>query len=129
MKIVIVDDNKRFCDTLRYFITENLGYEVTDIYNDPFEFLEKVKTSITDIILMDIRMPKLNGIDTTKKVLIKNVKLKVIAVSNLFNSLSQRDIIEAGIKGYVNKDKVFEELNKAILKVYNGKLYFPEMNI
>lgn len=74
---------------------------------------------------MDIMMPELNGIEATKNLLLQNPKTKVIAVTMHAEKAYLAELIKAGFKGCIFKNKLFEEIKTAITKVKNNKLYFP----
>lgn len=130
MDLVIIDDNKTFTDGLAFFITNRLGHRVVQTFNNPMDFLHSMKQLQYDLILMDIEMPGLNGIDGAKEILWDNEYKKIIAITDYEDQVYLNDLIEAGFKGFVSKRKIFEELELAIKKVMKEGLYFPNnMNI
>ncbi len=124
MNLIIVDDNKAFREGLAIFVEQELGHKVIATFEDGKLFLENVKKYTSDIIIMDIEMPKLNGIEATKLILWEKDYLKVIAVTNYQSKAYLRELLLAGFKACVYKNNVFKELGKAINKVNNGDLYF-----
>lgn len=76
-----------------------------------------------DVMIMDIGMPDLNGIEATRQILKQSPQVKVIALSMHSNDKYVREMFRAGAKGYVLKDCPFEELAQAIRIVSNGKTY------
>jgi DNA-binding NarL/FixJ family response regulator len=121
MKIMIVDDSVAFRDAIRHLLSKNPAYHiVAEAENGRIAFgmLEKNRP---DIILMDIEMPVMNGIQATKLMLEKNKELKIIAISMHHEKLYLNDILNAGFKAFVNKNNVFDQLENAIDNVYAGK--------
>ena len=82
MKFIIVDDNKTFGDGIKYYLENILNHQVIGVAHDGEEFLKLKNSHEADIILMDIEMPKLNGIETVKKALWDSPFLKFIAVTS-----------------------------------------------
>lgn len=127
-KIFIVDDNLTFRKVLLDFLDNTGEFEIIGEASDGIECLEKIEGKIIDIILMDIKMPKLNGIQTTK---IINQKLshhiKIIALTQHDDFDYIKNMIEAGAKSYVVKTEVGKQLVKAIKTVMKGEMYFPEL--
>lgn len=126
MRIMIVDDNKAFREATKHFLSRNTEYQVVaeaENGNQAIELFDKIKI---DLVLMDIEMPVLNGIETTKWLLKKDHSLKIIAVSNYHEQQYINDIKNAGFLSYVNKNNVTEQLEEAIANVFNGKFYLPK---
>lgn len=129
MKIVIVEDNISFCQTLKFFVEQKLSYRISAIYNNPLDFIESLKKSSPDLVLMDIQMPGINGLQTTEKALWMWETIKVIAVTNHSENVFLDELIKAGCKGCVFKDNLYEQLSEAIETVKKGELYFPNIKI
>ncbi len=126
MKIIIVDDSKAFRDGLKYYLQKNLHYEIIGEANDGSEFLNLPNIHHADVILMDIQMPELNGIKTAKRILWDMNYLKIIAITMYEDRAYLRELVGAGFKGFVIKNKIYKDLSAAIDKVSKGKLSFPE---
>ena len=126
MKVIIVDDNKTFQESLKYFLENMFSYEVVGMANDGEEFLKINNVHKADIILMDIQMPKLNGIETVKKALWEYQFQKFIAITNYTDSAYLLELISAGFAGCVFKSNIYDELEKAIDAVLKNQLYFPK---
>ncbi len=125
MKLIIVDDNKQFLNTLRLFIQENLNHTVIAVAESGEEFLKIDPITIreADIILMDIMMNRLNGFETTKKITWTYPNLKIIAVTMHIEKVFLNEVIEAGFKGCVFKSEIFDSLEKALNEVSSGHIY------
>jgi DNA-binding NarL/FixJ family response regulator len=126
MKIVIVDDNDDFRESLRDFVEKRLGHEVIAAFNDGKSFYESYTKITPDIILMDISMPEMDGYKVTRLINWESSYLKVIAVTMYQNKAYLKKLIEVGFKGCVLKTNVFNDLPKAIKAVINGGFYWPD---
>ena len=126
MRIMIVDDSKAFREAVRHLLRKKPDCEVVAEAENGKKAVEIAKNEKLDLVLMDIEMPVMNGIDATKLMLYQNSSLKVIAVSSYQEKLYLDDIISAGFKAFVNKNNVFENLEDAISNVYSGKLHVPK---
>lgn len=125
MKIIIVDDSKSFRKGLKYFLQKEYQYEVISEANNGIEFLKLQNVHQANIILMDIQMPELNGIKATKNALWQSNYLKIIAITMYEDRAYLSELIGAGFKGCVIKNRIYEDLPAAIDRVSQGKLYFP----
>jgi DNA-binding NarL/FixJ family response regulator len=125
-KIFIVDDNETFRKVMLDFLNNYNEFEIIGEAADGFECLEKINDKHVDIILMDINMPKLNGIKTTKIINQKYANsIKVIALTQHDEFEYIKNMIESGAKSYVIKTEVGKQLITAIKKVMKGEMYFP----
>jgi DNA-binding NarL/FixJ family response regulator len=126
LNILIVDDNLQFRTHLKHFIENELGFFVIGEASDGTEFLNLSNNTHSDIILMDIVMDKMGGFETTKSILWQNSHLKIIAITMYSDKAFLDLLIEAGFKGCVFKQNIYNQLPIAIEVVKNGKLYFPD---
>ena len=124
MKIIIADDNKAFSEALSIYVETELGHQVISVHNNGLELISDPKIDEANLILTDIEMPKLNGIEAIKKLNINTHNFSVIAITNHYEKVYQKDLVTNGFKGCVYKDKIYNTLNDAINLVMDGKLYF-----
>lgn len=131
MKLIIVDDNSEFRDNLKFFLEQRLNHEVIAEAASGEEFLSFNETTIreADIILMDIMMNQLSGIETTRRITWLHFNLKVIAVTMHIERVFLDQIIEAGFKGFVLKTNIYNTLEKTLNDVYYGRLHIDNMLI
>lgn len=126
MKVIIVDDNKDFRESLKDFCEKRLGHEVVGEFNNGKSFYDNYSKLIPDIILMDISMPEMDGYEVTQLINWESAYLKIIAVTMYQNKAYLRKLIEVGFKGCVFKTNVFTDLPKAIDEVINGGYFWPD---
>lgn len=122
--IIIVDDSPTFCDGLKFFVENILGHRVISTASNGLEFLDLPNLSDADLILMDIEMPKMNGIIAAQKAL-KNYPLKIIAITNYDEKAYLKKLKDAGFKGFIAKKNIHQHLAGYIENVCNGDFAFP----
>ncbi|AHW58836.1 two component transcriptional regulator, LuxR family [Draconibacterium orientale] len=122
--IIIVDDHKIFRDGLILLLSNFDFVSVVGEAANGEEFLELIDNVKPDIVLMDINMPKMNGIEATKLALQKYPELKVIALTSFADDEYIEQMISAGVEGYMLKRSDIEDFEKAIKKVADGGSYF-----
>ena len=128
LKIFLVDDHTLFREGLS-FLLSNSDW-VDEIYEagNGVELLARLDIVKPDIILMDIEMPLMNGIETTLKALEHCPETKVIALSMYADESYYSEMINAGARGFLLKNSRFEHVENAIAEVYEGRNYFsPEI--
>lgn len=126
IKIITVDDNKTFLQSINFFLSNVLKYTVINQASSGVDFLRLSNVHEANIILMDIEMPELNGIQTTKAAIKDYSALNIIALTNYEEKAYLMSLITAGFKGCVFKKNTFEQINIAIHTVLDGKMYFPQ---
>ena len=126
LNILIVDDHKLFREGLK-FLLSNLE-EVGEVWeaSDGEVFLGMLKAYNPNLVLMDIEMPRVNGIDATARALEINPDLKILALSMYGDEEYFQKMVDAGVCGFLLKNSEFSEVKKAILTVAQGNNYFTE---
>ncbi len=125
-KVIIVDDHVIFRKGLFTILNETDFIKVVGEASNGNELLDMLKKQDVDVILMDIKMPVMDGIEATKKVTAKYPEIKVIALT-MFEEISYfNKMIEAGASGFLLKKTTSEELEKAINLVLLDESYFSE---
>ena len=128
MKILIADDHGIVREGLRSLIEKETDMEVIGEARDGLETVESARKLKPDAIVMDISMPRLNGIEATRMILSENPKIKVIVLSIHVERRIVKEILSAGASGYVLKTYLFEELSRALRSVMvNGYYLSPKI--
>jgi len=122
--IIIVDDHLTFRKGLISILTIEDIATVIGEASDGEEFIELLSHLTPDVVLMDIDMPKMNGINATKKALELLPGLKIIAYTMYSEGEYYSKMIDLGVKGFILKSGGINELEKAIKEVMNGNSYF-----
>jgi DNA-binding NarL/FixJ family response regulator len=124
--IIIVDDHKLFRNGLKFILEELNDIEVISEASDGKEFLDLLELYTPDLVLMDINMPNMNGVEATKRALDKVPDLKVLVLSMFSDEEYYNTMIELGVKGFILKDADNHELKLAIKKILTGGTYFSQ---
>lgn len=124
IKVVIVDDHKLVTDCISLFLMGADNIEVIGIAHSGQEALDLLKTVQPDVMLLDISMPNMSGIETTAAIKknFSDIKILILSMHSDYNNIS--DAIDVGADGYVPKDVSSEELVEAIQTINDGKNYF-----
>ncbi len=123
IKILLADDHKIFRDGLRALIDREDNMEVIGEAENGRTALAMARKLKPDIIIMDISMPDMNGIEAARLLLAEMPNMKIIALSMHSDHRYVSGMIEAGASGYLLKDCDFEELVRAVRQVVLNKLY------
>lgn len=124
IEIIIVDDHALFREGISLVLSQTKGVNVTGQADSGEALLDMLNSKKPDIVLMDINMPGMDGIEATHRALEKQPGLKVIALSMLDEDTYYMQMIEAGAKGFVLKRAGKYELQQAIGYVSKGGSYF-----
>ena len=122
-KILLVDDHKIIRNVLSKFLEENLQVEVIEA-NNGVEGVKILEQHQFDLVIADINMPRMDGIEMTKQIKARYPDLKVIALSMMDDSVSIKKMLKAGASAYVLKEGDVNELLKSIEKVLDGESYY-----
>lgn len=123
IKIMIVDDHPMVQEGLRAMMNQIKFVDLTGIANNAFEALEKIKKNPPELVLTDINMPEINGIELTVKIKKEFPDIKIIGMSTFNERNYITQMIASGADGFLVKNASEEEIKKAILSVSEGKMY------
>ena len=122
-KVLLVDDHALIRSGLRTLLEDEKGLRVVGEAEDGRKALEMVRKLSPDVVVMDITMPNLDGIEATRGILTESPETKVIALSIHGGKRFVENMLQAGAAGYVLKDSVPEELVDAVRTVLRGEKY------
>lgn len=123
--VIIVDDHLLLSQALATMVNSFQQFHVLDLASNGLHLIEKLdaSTQSPDLILMDVNMPKMNGIETTKWLKEHHPDIKVLALSVEDHDETILKMIKAGAKGYILKDSEKSVLEKALLDVIENDFY------
>jgi two-component system response regulator NreC len=123
IKVLIADDHQIVREGLRSMLEKEVGIEVIGEAGEGRTTLRLARDLTPDVIIMDVAMPDLNGIEATRQIVAEFPTIKVIALSMHDDRRFILNMIKAGAKGYLLKDSAFKDLAKAIRVVFANKTY------
>jgi len=126
IKITIVDDHALFRNGLKILLNAHPEMKVISEASNGKEFLEIIKTELPDIVLMDISMPVMNGIEASEIATQSYPEIKIIALSMFGEEEYYYKMINAGAKGFLLKNSEINEVTEAILQVQKGNSFFSQ---
>ena len=122
-RIMIVDDHKIVREGLRSLIEEDGNYQVVGEAGNGREALKRAKELMPDIVIMDVAMSEMNGIEATRQLIAAMPDIRVLALSMYSDSRYVKQMLEAGALGYLVKENAFEEILTALGSLAAGRLY------
>lgn len=128
IRILIVDDHKLIREGIDQYLQGDDKYQVVGDASEGIEALDFLKTNEVDLVLTDIRMPHMDGIELTEQVTKEFSDIKVVALTMMNDNNHIKKLMNAGAVGYVLKNCSESELKKAIDQVMEGETYYsPEV--
>jgi two-component system response regulator NreC len=124
VRVLLVDDHTVVRQGLRKILESSADIEVVGEVGDGAAAVTAAATLTPDVVLMDVRMEHLNGIEATRQILANQPGVRVLILSMYDNEQFVRQSVEAGAKGYLLKDVDDEVLVEAVLAVSAGETYF-----
>ena len=126
INIMIVDDHKIFRDGLKLLFSQFTFIDKIFEAENGRDFLDHIGEINPDIVLMDINMPLMGGIEATVEARDLNPDLKIIVLTTFHNEDYIEQMMLAGIEGYMLKRSTPDEFESALMKVHNGGNYFSD---
>jgi len=121
IKVLMIDDNMQLIDVVKEYFKSSKLIEIVDFANDGEEGLNKIENSIYDVIILDLIMPKKDGLYVLEQLKKKNITKKIIVATSYNTSEVIREVSDYGVNYYILKPFDFTELEKRILDLVNKK--------
>ena len=125
-KVFIVEDHAIFREGLKRVISEMDGVELIGEAENGAVFLEMLKKVSPDVVLMDIQMPVMDGIEATERAIKHDPSLKILVISMFGEEEYVYSMVEKGVAGFILKTSGILDLERAIKKVSDGQQYYSE---
>ena len=123
VRILLADDHTMFRQGLCAMLNEHPNMEVVGEAEDGTAAIMLARKLKPNLIVMDVDMPKMNGIDAARRILPEMPDIKLIALSTYLKKAFILEMFKAGASGYVLKEQAFDELIEAIKTVISGETY------
>ena len=123
-RIIIAEDHQSLIDGINLLFEHDPNFKIVGMANDGEKLIELVEEKKPDVVLTDIRMPKIDGIAATRMIKKQFPKIKIIAFTMFDQQEAVSQMLSAGINGYILKNSGLQEVKKAIETVLNGESYF-----
>ncbi|MEE8176837.1 MAG: response regulator transcription factor [Acidobacteriota bacterium] len=127
IRILLADDHRIVRQGLRRILEENSGMEVAGEASDGREAVQMALDKEPDVIIMDVAMPHLGGMEAIRQISKRLPAAKVLVLSMYSDESYVVQMLEAGAKGYLLKDSADTDLVEAVLAVSNGKSFFSPL--
>lgn len=128
IKVVLIEDHLLVRTGIRKLIEESNNIKIIGEASTGIEGIQLVRNLVPDVVLLDIKLPDISGLEVTHKLLNYLPSIKILVVSGMKNNLFPFRLLEAGAKGYFTKNGSQEELLRAIQMVYADQRYIsPEI--
>lgn len=124
IRLAIAEDHQSLIDGIKLFLEDEHNIDVVGTTNDGEALLALVKSKQPNVVLTDIRMPKMDGITVTKHIKESWPDIKVISFTMYDQEEAIHQMLEAGANGYLLKNSPLKEVLKAIEAVYRGECYY-----
>jgi two-component system, NarL family, response regulator NreC len=123
VKILLADDHTIVRQGLKLILSAHADLEVVGEAANGREAVEMADKLRPDVVLMDVQMPELNGIEATRKMVAAHPRIRILVLSMHKESVYVREILKAGARGYILKDAIDTELLNAVRSVAQGDGY------
>lgn len=128
--VAIAEDHQSLIDGIHLLLKYEENISIVGMANNGEDLVEIVRKKQPDVVLTDIRMPKIDGISATKIIKKEFSHIKVLAFSMFDQADAIRQMVAAGASGYILKNSALEDVKTAIEKAANGEEYFdPEIDL
>lgn len=126
INILIADDHELFIEGLITALEDATDIIIKNTASNGYEVIKELRKNEYDIVLLDVNMPKMNGIDCVKKIFYDQLNIKVLILSQFGDKKLVDRLAKYNIYGYLLKSSSKEEIIKAIRDIHNNKKYFSK---
>jgi len=123
IKIIVIDDHDLVRTGLSRILEDVENFSVVGTGDSGEKALQLVRQLTPDVVMMDVKMPGMGGVEATKRIKLANSHIKLIAVTSCDNDLYPSKIMRAGASAYLTKSATPDEMIEAVNRVMAGKTY------
>lgn len=121
IRVILADDHPIVRDGIRNLLSDSIGIKIIGEAKDGQEAYQQVIEKLPDVLLLDMELPGLHGVDVTKKLIEEGVKVKILALSSYTDKGFISEMLALGASGYLIKDEIPKNIVAAIRGVANGE--------
>src|SRR5690349_13865157 len=125
IKTIIVDDHKLFSEGVEKLLHGSGQFEIIAKFNDGRTLLNSIHNLPHDLLLIDIDMPEINGLDAIRRIRVNDKKLKIVVLSMHVETAFLHETKGLGANGYLTKSIDGNQLIESLVKVHQGDYVFP----
>ncbi len=125
-RLLIVDDHQMLIDGIKALLQDEKKFDIIAEAHNGNQALEIISNTPIDIVLTDINMPEMNGVELAQKIKSFNPEIKILALSMFSEQQTIRDMVDAGVSGYILKNTGRDELVGALNKIATGGIFFGD---
>ncbi len=126
INLLVVDDEKLFAEFITDYLNSLPGFKVVATLYDGSQVIETLSGIKTDIVLLDLSMPRVDGMETIYKIKTENAQVRIIVLTSIVDPTVLKKLINACVDGIITKYTRKEEIVKGILMVSNGGTYYSK---
>ncbi len=129
IKLLIAEDHTLTAHLLGKLLAKRSNFEIIGIVSDGYSLLEELDAKNCDIVLLDLAMPELNGLDAMSIIQKRHPLVKILVLTAHCDGRFVETCLQFGVAGYITKKSDTNELAKAIEMVYNGEFYLDSQSL
>lgn len=126
VRLLVVDDFQLWRECVKTHLEEHPSVHIAGFASDGLEALQKVEELQPDLVLLDISLPKLNGIEAARQIRNRNPDCKIVFLTGYLDREIVRAALEVGGSGYVHKEDAFDELLPSVRSALVGEQYLSQ---
>ena len=126
IKVLVVDDHDLVRMGISRMLSDSADIEVVGEADSGDMAIKLAKQLCPDVVLLDVNMPNIGGLEATKRLVQLDIGIKILAVSSMSAQPYPSMLIKAGVNGYITKGTPLDEMIRAVKKVYQGSRYFSQ---
>jgi DNA-binding NarL/FixJ family response regulator len=123
IRVIIAEDHNLVRKGLRALLEQSNEFQVVGEASNGQEAIELCQELLPDVIVMDLSMPRMDGVQAAERIIAANIPTRIIVLSMHADSMMVHQLLQRGVKGYLLKDAVTEELTLAVRSAVQGRVY------